>query len=146
MFGTLPSPTTATSASMRVPSSEAHGGQAAVALERGDARAEDQSDAVAGVQARGPAGDDVARARLHRRGRDVDHRHLEAELARGRGDLAADEPRADHHERARVVERRAQAQAVVDRAQQEDAVEVRARPSGEASGRAAAPVAITRPS
>ena len=72
----------------------------------------------------------------HERRRErLQHRHLQPAAAAGRGDLGADEPRADHHDAWTVVETGAEVERVVDRAQHEDAVE-RGRSGKGARGRA----------
>ncbi len=97
-----------------------------VALERRDAGAEAQVDAVVGVQVAVDRADLDAEHPLERHGQRIDEGDLDAELA-GRGrDLGADPSRADDHDAAGVREALAQRLRVGERAQRDHAVEGRA--------------------
>ena len=61
--------------------------------------------------------------RQHRRRRDVDQGHVEALLARGLGDLAADEARAHDDDARAALERRPQREPVIEAAQDVDALQ-----------------------
>ena len=96
----------------------------ALALERFDAGAEQQLDAVVAVQVAVDGADLGAEHALQRHRHRVDHRHVGAALARGGGELGADPAGADHDHPAVGVEALAQGVAVGERAQVVDAVEV----------------------
>ncbi len=102
---------------------EPHRLEPAVPLEPVDARREPQVDAVRAVQL-GDALADILPERGNGLRRDVDQRDVEPALARGRGDLAADEAGADDREPRAPLEVRPQRERVVDAAQRVHAVEL----------------------
>ena len=96
------------------------------ALERRDGRAEQHLDPVVDVDVavdRAHLGPEhpLERDRVRR-----DHGHLDAPLAGGSGDLAADPAGADDHQPAAGVQAGPQCVAVVERAQVVDAIELAA--------------------
>ena len=113
VLGSEPSPTTTASAGDARAVGQLDRLDPAAPEHRGDAGAEAQIDAVAAVELRAPRSQDGTERR-HGRRRDVDQRHLEAELARGLRDLAADEARAHDDEARTPLERGAQRDAIVE--------------------------------
>ena len=107
VFGSAPSPTTTRSAATREPSVSSTASTRAGAVQRGDARSEAQIDAVVAVQRGAPLAQ-LRAERQHRRRGDVDQRHVEALLAGGLGDLAADESRAHDRDARALLERGSQ--------------------------------------
>ena len=125
--GATPIPTTAKSHSTVLPPLVRTRADGAVALERLDAVAEQQLDAVLHVHVAVEGADLGAEDPLVGQRERIDQRHVEAALARRRRELAADPAGADDGDASAGVEPLAQHVAVGERAQVVDAVEVGAR-------------------
>ena len=115
---------------------QAHPLHPVAALERLDADAEADVDAVVAVQVGGQRPQVGAQDPLQGHGQGLDHGDLEAPLAAGGGHLGADEAGADHDHPARGgVEVGPDGQAVVERAQHVDPGQAAA--AGQVAGRRA---------
>ena len=123
VFGSAPIPTTTRSAGTRAPSVSSTASTRLAPWNAATPVREAQVDAVVAMQVGAPLAQ-LRAQRQHRRRRDVDQRHVEALLARGLCDLAADEARAHDGDPRAPLERGPQGDPVVEAAQDVDALQL----------------------